>query len=205
MLFTLGDIEFHEVVPRWFDLRETLEPTCNMILGLKYLPHGYLETKLLTAVGAAEVMEGALANKLNRPLPVARDRYKKLRKEILCMAPPEYRAWLDKKLYNTPSLYDKLKLLAAQPNQQVIKALLPDIEGWARRTSDARNDLAHRGESTRVPGAEMAAVVSVTVAVVLINLLDQMGVPPARLLQALEHHPELSLDPWIDSVEVLEG
>ena len=51
MLFNLSDINFGEVLPEWSEVRDMLRPTCNMILGLKYIPEGYLETKLLTAAG----------------------------------------------------------------------------------------------------------------------------------------------------------
>ena len=195
MLFNLSDIDFGVLLPQWSKVRDMLRPTCNMVLGLKYIPEGYLETKLLTVAGAAEVMEGALARGLNRPLPVPKARYKVLREELLCLAPEEYRDWLDKKLYNAPSLQDKLKLLAGQLDRQITDRLLPNIDLWAQRTAKARNDLAHRGESQRVPPLEMSAIVSVTVAVVVICLISQLGIPTSRILQALEQHPELRYAP----------
>jgi hypothetical protein len=195
MLFNLSDIDFGLVLPEWSRVRDMLRPTCNMILGLKYIPEGYLETKLLTATGAAEVMEGSLAHGLNRPLPVPKEKFKVLRKELLCLAPEEYRDWLGKKLMNTPSLQDKLKLLASQLDNHIRKTLLPNVELWAQRTTKARNDLAHRGESKDVLPLEMSAAVDVTVAVVVITLLDQLKIPTSRILQALEHHPDLKYAP----------
>jgi ApeA N-terminal domain 1 len=195
MLFNLSDIDFEVVLPQWSRVQDMLRPTCNMILGLKYIPVGYLETKLLTAAGAAEVMESSLARGLNRPLPVPKETFKVLRQELLCLAPEEYRDWLNKKLYNAPSLQDKLKLLASQLDNQVRETLLPNVDLWAQRTAKARNDLAHRGESKDVPPLEMSAAVDVTVAVVVITLLDQLEIPTSRILQALEHHPDLRRAP----------
>ena len=197
MLFNLSDIDFGVLLPQWAKVRDMLRPTCNMVLGLKYIPDGYLETKLLTVAGAAEVMEGALAHGLNRPLPVPKDAYRVLRKELLCLAPEQYRDWLSKKLYNAPSLQDKLKLLVEQLDQQVIDQLLPNAELWARRTTKARNDLAHRGESQSVPALEMSAIVSVTVAVLVVSLISQLGIPTSRILQALQQHPELRHAPGL--------
>lgn len=191
MLFSLSDIDFGVLLPKWAKVRDLLRPTCNMVLGLKYIPEGYLETKLLTVAGAAEVMEGALARGLNRPLPVPKDAYKVLREELLCLAPEQYRDWLDKKLYNAPSLQDKLKLLVEQLDEEIIDRLVPNVELWARRTTIARNDLAHRGESRRVPPLEMSAIVSVTVAVIVVSLISQLDIPTSRILQALQQHPEL--------------
>ncbi len=195
MLFHLSDIDFEVLLPQWSKVREMLRPTCNMVLGLKYIPEGYLETKLLTVAGAAEVMESSLASGLNRPLPVPKEKFKVLRKELLFLAPEEYRDWLNKKLYNAPSLQDKLKLLAAQLDQEVVDKLLPNVELWAKRTTLARNDLAHRGESKNVPGLEMSAIVDVTVAVIVVSLLTQLGIPTPRILQALERHPDLKWAP----------
>lgn len=195
MLFNLSDIDFQLVLPQWVKVREMLRPTCNMILGLKYLPGGYLETKLLTATGAAEIMESSLAQGLNRPLPVPKEKFKALRQELLGVVAEEYRDWLDKKLYNAPSLQDKLKLLVSQFDNQITQALLPNVELWAQRTTYARNDLTHRGESQRVPPLEMSAVADVTVAVVVIALLSQLEIPTPRILQALEHHPDLKRAP----------
>jgi ApeA N-terminal domain 1 len=195
MLFNLSDIDFGVLLPQWSKVRDMLRPTCNMVLGLKYIPEGYLETKLLTVTGAAEVMEGSLAHGLNRPLPVPKARFKVLREELLCLAPEEYRDWLNKKLYNAPSLQDKLKLLAGQLDQELTDKLLPNVELWAQRTTVARNDLTHRGESKRVPALEMSAIVDVTVAVIVISLLTQLGISTSRILQALEHHPDLKWAP----------
>lgn len=191
MLFNLSDSDFGVLLPQWAKVRDMLRPACNMVLGLNYIPEGYVETKLLTAAGAAEVMEGALARGLNRPLPVPKDAFKVLRKELLCLAPEPYRDWLNKKLYNAPSLQDKLKLLVEQLDPQVADRLMPNVELWARRTSKARNDLAHRGESSEVPPLEMSAIVTVTVAVLAVSLISQLDIPTPRILQALQHHPEL--------------
>jgi hypothetical protein len=39
------------------------------------------------------------------------------------MAPEEYRDWLDKKLYNEPSLYERLIALASEPPEEVVRAV----------------------------------------------------------------------------------
>ena len=65
MLFNLADVDFSVLMPRWFEVRDLLGPTCNMVLGLKYIPGGYLETQLLTAVGAAEGWQALLSKSYN--------------------------------------------------------------------------------------------------------------------------------------------
>jgi ApeA N-terminal domain 1 len=197
MLFTLADVDFGALMPRWFEVRNVLGPSCNMVLGLKYIPGGYLETQLLTAVGAAEVMAGALVEKKQLPLPIPRDVFPSLRQHLVEQTSTEYRTWVGNKLQNTPTLGDRLEALALIPDQSVRKALLPNVEEWARRTTKARNDLAHRGHSKGVPYLEMSAAVYVTVALVVVNLLTQLAIPPHRILQALEHHQDLQSAPLL--------
>lgn len=194
-LFTLADVDFDAVMPLWFQVRKTLGPTCNMVLGLKYIPGGYLETKLLTAVGAAEVMAGALIEKSKRPLPIPPEAFTTLRQELVDLTPEKYRKWVKSKLQNTPTLAERLEALASIPDQEIVAALMPNVKQWAQRTAKARNDLAHRGRSDEVSYPEMAAAAQVAVAVVVLNLLDQLKIPTARVLQALEHHPDLENAP----------
>ena len=202
MLFTLDSIDFEVLMPQWLKVRQMLQATCNMVLGLKYIPVGYVETKLLTAAGAAEVMQGALALGNDLPLPVPKEKFRALRSELLAFVPPEYREWLDKKLYNSLSLQEKLTFLVNQLDPEVSEALLPNPARWAQRTTIARNDLAHRGQSSRVSSEEMVASVEVTVAVVILNLLRELDIPTPRVLMALKNHtalrdaPELARKHW---------
>jgi hypothetical protein len=40
VLFTLADLPYEELVPRWFKLRKQFGATCNMLLGMRYLEGG---------------------------------------------------------------------------------------------------------------------------------------------------------------------
>ena len=68
--------------------------------------------------------------------------------------------------------------------------LVPDPATWARAAVRARNDLAHRG-TTEPDHEKLRAVVQVTAAVVIMNLLKEIGVPSDRLSAALQEHPDL--------------
>jgi hypothetical protein len=89
----------------------------------------------------------------------------------------------------------KMECVAKGCDNQIMENLLPNVDLWAQRTSKARNDLAHRGASKNVPPLEMSAMVSVTVAVVVISLISQLGIPTSRILQALEQTPRTQTCP----------
>src|SRR5262249_28226967 len=48
-LFTLDDIPFADVLPRWLDLHERTWLGCSTLFGLRYIPQGYTTARLLAA------------------------------------------------------------------------------------------------------------------------------------------------------------
>ncbi|GAB2473652.1 hypothetical protein GCM10027030_05210 [Luteococcus sediminum] len=188
VLFTCRDLPFEEVMPRWIEVRRTHQAAANMVLGLRYAPARYVEGNLLTAVGAAEV--------LHRALPVEQMRMPKqefdaLRATLLEAAPEEHRSWVKGAIRNDPTLRERLQALAALPDGEAMGRLVPDVEQWAKVATQARNDLAHTGQTSRQSIDELIAVVKVTAAVVMMNLLHALGLPGERQKEIVNDHPEL--------------
>ncbi len=184
---TLDDFDFDALMQRWFEVRETFSAARGMILGLKYVPGGYVETQLIAAVAAAESLHRAL----QPPGPVDPAEFKQLRADLLAMAPVEHREWVASRLpRNEPSLKDRLLDLARRPGEFMC-ALVPNAERWATATKNARNDLAHQGQTRHSDSATMAAVAEVTMAVVALNLLHELGAPSASLADALGRQRDL--------------
>jgi ApeA N-terminal domain 1 len=183
-LFTLHDIEFGAVLPAWAEVRRRVTMACHMVLGLKYISEGYLETKLLTAVGAAEVMH----RKLDRDPPLPQDEFENLKQQLLDTVPEGRREWLEGKLFNEPSLRERLIDLASIPDPDVMKRLLPNAAAWAKAAALARNGIAHRGKHKT---KEYYAVVQVTTAVVIVNLLHLLAIPKDRVLSAFDQNATL--------------
>ncbi|HUE59662.1 MAG TPA: HEPN domain-containing protein [Acidimicrobiales bacterium] len=74
--------------------------------------------------------------------------------------------------------------MATLPDEQVIKQLLPDPEGWADAAKKSRNLVAHGGESSTDLHL-MYAITEVTIAVVIVALLHQLRIPTDRVIYAL--------------------
>src|SRR6266849_6495078 len=59
-LFTLDDIPFADVLPRWLDLHERTWFACSTLFGLRYIREGYVTARLLAVATAAEAIHRGL-------------------------------------------------------------------------------------------------------------------------------------------------
>lgn len=188
VFFTCGSLPFEEVVPRWCEAHGRLQAATNMILGLRYAPARFVENNLLTAVGAAEVLHrGLLIDE--KPIPAAE--FNQMREAMLAEVPEEHRDRFKGAIRNDPTLRDRLHALAARPDEEAIRLLLPDVDHWAKRTTRARNDLAHEGRTPNHSFEELIAIVEVTTAVVILNVLHELGLPAERQREIAQEHPQL--------------
>ncbi|RKT83371.1 hypothetical protein SAMN05421805_105143 [Saccharopolyspora antimicrobica] len=188
VFFTCASLPFKEVVPRWCEAHGRLQAATNMILGLRYAPARYVENNLLTAVGAAEVLHRGLGID-EKPFPA--DEFKAMRDAMLAQVPEEHRDRFRGSIRNDPTLRDRLYALAARTDRDAIARLMPDVDRWARRTTRARNDLAHEGRTPNHSVDELIAIVDVTTAVVILNVLHELGLPAERQRQIVQEHPQL--------------
>lgn len=183
MLFTLADVQFENVMPRWFEVKDRFRPAINLLLGLRYVPGGYLGTQLLTVVGAAEAFH--LALELAPPIP--EDEFKELKSALLEAVPVERKQWLSGLLArNDPPLRNRLLDLANRPGAQTMKNLLPNPEEWAKVTRDARNNLTHAGNTSKHSPEVLFAAMTTTAAIVIVNLLHDLGFSEAELELVME-------------------
>jgi len=187
-VMTLADLPFEELLPRWMEIHERFSAARGMVLGLRYVSDGYIETRVVTAVAAAESFHRALEEE--PPMPA--EEFAKVRKLALAAVPTEHRQWLANKLMrNEPTLKQRLLELGSRPGQFMSK-LLPNPEAWARAAGAARNGVAHTGAPDDMTAEQMHAVSEVTAAVVVLNLLYELGIPEERLAEALENQDSLS-------------
>jgi len=187
VFFTCEDIPFEEIIPRWSQVHERLQAASNIILGLRYAPAQYIENNLLSAVGAAEVLHRGL--QIDVP-PIPAQEFIAIRQAILGQVPAEHQERIKSALRNDPTLRDRLYALAARPDAEAITRLVPDVDKWARVTTRARNDLAHQGRTPQSVD-ELIAVVNVTTAVVILNLLNELGLPAERQRAIVQNDPQL--------------
>lgn len=188
-VLTLDDLPFDQLLPRWLEVGSKFSAARRMILGLRYVRDGYVETRVVTAVAAAEAMHRAL----EPAPPIPKDEFKQLRATLLDVVTPERKAWLRERITshsNVPTLKGRLLDLVDRLGEAG-RLLVHDPETWAKAAKDARNHLAHVGSATTDLN-HLHAVAEVTAGVVILNLLHELGVPQDRLLKAVREHPDLS-------------
>ena len=190
VLFTCEMLPFEELMPRWCEVRGKLQAAINMILGLRYAPARFVENNLLMAVGAAEALHRGLYIE-EKPIPETV--FKEMRDGMLGQVPEEYRGRFKEVIRNSPTLRDRLLALAARPDQEAIEQLVPDVEHWAKRTTRARNDLAHEGKTPSHSIDELIAIVDTTSAVVILNVLYELGLPAERQREIVQDHPRFRM------------
>jgi hypothetical protein len=180
-----ADLPWERLFPSWMEARERFSAARSMILGLRYITRGYLDSRVVTAVGAAEAFHRALET----PPPIPLEEFATLRNLLLAAAPADRKGWVnDRVQHNEPSLKQRLDELASRPGP-FMTDLVPDPVLWARIAARSRNDLAHRGDGGK-DYDQLYAVVEVTAAVVVLNLLREVGVPANRLQSAVSQHSE---------------
>jgi len=188
-VLTLDDLAFEDLLPRWLEVRDRFAAARSMILGLRYVQDGYVETRVVTAVAAAESLHRAL----DPAPPIPADEFKQLRKVLLDAVPAERKAWLADRLTvhsNVPTLKQRLLELVDRVGEAGAR-LVHDRDVWAKAAKDARNNLAHVGSADSDLN-HLYAVAEVTASLVILNLLHELGVPQDRLQRAVDEHPVLS-------------
>ena len=178
------DKPFEDLIARWFELRATFKAALDMVLGLRYLTGGYLQTRVVSAVSAAESFHRAL----NVPPPLTDAEHSSLRDVLFAAVPDQYRQWLhDRTRYNQPTLRERLVDLARRPGP-FMKDLVPNPDAWAKAAAKSRDGVAHFGTAGHSRYDELHAIVEVTAAVVTMNLLGELGISRDRMLRALREN-----------------
>jgi len=171
-----------------------LSEAINIIMSLHYTPSPYVESNLLMVVGAAEVLHRRLGIH-NRIIPISNRRFKKMRRFMLGKVFKEYGEYKDRlresiSIRNEPIFKDRLLDLAKRLDQKMIDLLCLDIGHWAQRTTKARNNLTHEGKACEFSLEELDAIVEVTRAVVVLNLLKELDLSLDCQQEIVREHPQ---------------
>lgn len=181
------DKPFEELIPRWFDLRANFQAALDMLLGLTYLTDGYLQTRVVSAVSAAEAFHRAL----NTSPPLSDAEHSGLRDVLFAVVPDQHRQWLhDRTRYNQPALRERLVDLAHRPGP-FMKELVPNPDSWAKAAARSRDGVAHFGTVGHSRYDELHAIVKVTSAVVTLNVLSELGLSRELMIRALRENRDL--------------
>ncbi|GAA5108171.1 hypothetical protein GCM10025762_13570 [Haloechinothrix salitolerans] len=188
-LFTLRDLDFPELVPRWLALKDSARLGFNILFGLRYISTGYVGTRLLGVATAAESIHRALCP-TSTPLPKAT--YRELKAKLLDAIPDEpvhLREFVKRGLRNDPTYNERMLELASLPDADVVDQLLTDRAKWAARLKNARHDLAHANERSGQSTDSSSAfwLLEITYALLCLVAMSKLGLSPEVQRRALDH------------------
>lgn len=174
-LFTASQIDFPEVVKRWFGVASQLGATLDVLMGLDYGSDTFYENKLLNAATVIESTHRELF-----PDSVTRDPelHKTLKNLMKNALPKEHRNILSG-INNDPGYSKRCHELASIPDGTAVNELLGDVKKWSQWIRNARNDLAHLNpeEDRDVPGDVWYWLEPVTTAILHLVLMSKLEIP----------------------------
>lgn len=188
MLFTLDDVTFDEVVTRWHRLYERVAPACHLLFGLRYIETGYVASRLVTAVGAAETLHRRL---YSDERPWSAEDFAALRAGALQGLDKRQAKWVNEKLFNELTLRERLLALIDRVGADVVAPFIPDREQWASAVKNARNDLTHQDpkrEQRRPTTRALFALIETTAALLTLALLKELDVDRSLLNRVVTEH-----------------
>lgn len=185
-VFTLDDVAFADLMPRWSEVQGKFLASCNIILGSRFQATVYLETFIINSVTAAEAFHKAL----DEPWPIPKEELTALIELAVEAMPEERKEWMRRFVPGGHSLRQRLESLARRIPDAARSKLVPNPAAWAQAATKARNGLSHSGQSAGEAEA-LYAVGVVTQAVVTVNLLLELGLGEERIARALTQNNEL--------------
>ena len=158
---------------KWFELVNRAQAAINMVIVMQFEKMPFIENDLLTVTMTAEVLHRNL--KLGGR-PYVNKEFKLMREKLLDAAQDGYKEMIKSSIRNELTLRQRLVGLADFVGEDLISALIPDVEYWAKETTKARNYLTHEGRVKNQSVEELIAIVDVTKAVVLLSVMQCLGV-----------------------------
>lgn len=191
IIFTLNDVAFTDVIPKWFALRKTLGLPLDVLLGLDYQGGGYYENRLFNAASAAEGFHTVLFPDTNGLAPEAYEAVRKQVEAALVDTGKAARDWVMNRLGdNRPGLKDRLVELTTRADPDAVKALLTDVDTWAKWLRNARNAIGHlnTGElKKKVPNEDARYRLEyVTRALLHLIIVAELGISAERQREVVD-------------------
>ncbi|WAU84908.1 hypothetical protein O1Q96_37590 [Streptomyces sp. Qhu-G9] len=188
-LFTLAEVDFAELAPRWLALKEKSRMGCDILFGLRYISNGYVGTRLLGVASAAESIHASLRS-ASTPLPKAQ--YRSLKRKLLAAIadePEDLQEFVKTGLRNNPTYNERMLELASIPDSEAVDLLLTDRKSWAKMLRNARNDLAHANERVSQNPESTPAywLLETTYALLCLVLMTELGISREKQRAALDH------------------
>ncbi|MFJ8582639.1 HEPN domain-containing protein [Micromonospora sp. NPDC093277] len=186
------NVDFGEIVPRWFSLQEKLSYVCDLIFSLRTKSSGYLQQQMFTIASAIEGLHRGLNPLLERKTTETRARNKEILDAIESGC-PNHRDWLAGivSTAHRPSYAFRVKELLQRTDHRMVE-IVGDEEVWTRELRKMRDGIGHVLSAAEDGKAvhEMIAMLRSAQFLAELVLLRELGFSDADCQQALDHRGE---------------
>lgn len=185
-VFTTSQVAPETFIPAWFELHETQSSALGLLVDVLAGAPQSISARVLAAVSSAEAYHASL----NLEPPMTDELFDELLASLVSSAPEEHRDWVKNRFPpNDYSLRQRLDYLANGLDSEVRSALRLDSREWKQGASEARNKVAHTGNTGQTDTATLVAVTEVTATIVLLHVLVALGMPQAAILELFDMNP----------------
>ncbi|UFS58709.1 ApeA N-terminal domain 1-containing protein [Subtercola endophyticus] len=179
--FTLDDMPFAELMPRWLKIRRESPAACNVYFGSEYAPATYTEMRLFSMAVSAEALHRSSFGEKGAD---ASDSFVTEARSIIkkSFEKGPLREWVLQRTQPGATFKERMHYLAAVPDAQAVATLIPDIPDWARKLTAARNGVAHNAGEKITPEANR--LFAQTRNLIALVMMSRLGLPAATQLRA---------------------
>jgi len=188
MLFTYKNIQnkFPSIIQKWYSNKELLG-ACVDLMFEQFLNKRFSENTFLNLAQAAETFHARLYNHTKMP----KEDYKKMKDDILSIAPSKYHDWLKEQFNfgNNLNLHNRLSELVDKYSNHIIDKMIIDKDLFIKQIKDSRNYYTHYSKSLEkkaLKGSELYYLTKKLQILLVCALLMEIGVPKDDLILSLD-------------------
>lgn len=133
--------DFKNIIKNWYSKYELLEPAFDLVFEQFYNGNGFTVNTFLNLAQSAETFHARVHNHTKIP----REEYKKMKEDILAVAPFDYHLWLNDQFNfgNNLNLHSRLTELTEKYSNQILDKILGDKTQFVMNVKVSRNYYTH--------------------------------------------------------------
>ncbi|WP_157751840.1 ApeA N-terminal domain 1-containing protein [Actinoplanes derwentensis] len=187
------NIEFPELVPKWFSLQAKISTVCDLIFSGRQKSGGYLQQKMFTIASALEGLHRGLNPGYEKKSPAERARNNAII-EAVHDTLPQHRNWLKDAI---ASAHRKTYSFRIQELLNKTDNLMSEVVGneveWTRQLTGIRNGIGHVLASQDKKTVEQVfAILQSAQLLAEMILLRELGFSTHECRRSFEHHWEIN-------------
>lgn len=174
--------DFPKIIKNWYSKYELLEPAFDLVFEQFYNGNKFSVNTFLNLAQAAETFHSRIDNHTKIP----RDEYKKMKEEILSVAPVEYHSWLNEQFAfgNHLNLHRRLTEITTKYSNDILDKILGDKNQFVLDVKNSRNYYTHYskdGKKKSLEGGKLFYLSERLKVLLVCSFLTESGFDKAKL------------------------